>query len=78
MLSEMALSISPLAPVILGHAVIHFSIYFFLFIPVRCISDQSHPAVEKHLAKFCYCLCQLSGFFQFLSKLHYFFLLSTY
>lgn len=30
MLSEMALSISPLAPVILGHTVIHFSIYFFL------------------------------------------------
>lgn len=59
-LSEMALSISPLAPVILGHTVIHFSIYFFLFIPVRYIRGQN---CRKHLAKFCYCLCQLSGFF---------------
>lgn len=47
MLSEMALSISPLASVILGHTVIHFSIWFFLFIPVRCISDRSHPAVKN-------------------------------
>lgn len=47
MLSEMALSISPSASVILGHTVIHFSICFFLFIPVRCMSDQSHPAVEN-------------------------------
>lgn len=38
---------SPLASVILGHTVIRFSIYFFLFISVRCISDQSQPAVEN-------------------------------
>lgn len=78
MLSEMALPISPLAPVILGHTVIHFSIYFFLFIPVRCICDQSNPAVENIWLNSAIVFVSRQFFFRFLSKLHSFFLLSLY
>lgn len=56
MLSEMALSISPLASVILG---------LHLFFPLH--SSKMHewsesPCCGKHLAKFCYCVCQQSVF----------------